>query len=121
MEQKKDLTIASRSRSFGAAFSGLWEMTKEPNAILHTIATIVVIVAGLVKHLDASRWVFLILAIGLVWITEILNTSIERLSNYTCGNKYHPAIKVIKDLGAGAVLVSAIISSVIGIIVFFFK
>ena len=120
MRTEKELTIASRGKSFGAAFSGLWSMTKEPNAILHAIATILVVVAGILRHLDAGRWIYLVLAIGLVWITEILNTSIERLSDYACDNKNHPAIKVIKDLGAAAVLVAAIISSIVGIIVFFF-
>jgi diacylglycerol kinase (ATP) len=120
MQTEKDLTIASRSKSFGAAFSGLREMAKEPNAILHAIATVMVVVAGILRHLDAGRWVYLVVAIGIVWITEILNTSVERLSDYACDNKYHPTIKVIKDLGAAAVLVAAIISSIIGIIVFFF-
>src|ERR1043165_1005186 len=90
MEQKKEMTIPARVRSFGPAINGLLEMRREPNAIVHAVATIAVVAAGFVRHLDAGRWIALVFAIGLVWITEILNTSIERLCNHACNNTYHP-------------------------------
>jgi diacylglycerol kinase len=47
-----------------------------------------------------------------------LNTSIEKLCDYSCENKFHPAIKVIKDVSAAAVLIAAFVSVAIAVIVF---
>ena len=118
MEPKKDMTIHSRSKSFVFAFNGMAQLLREPNAKLHTVATVSVIIAGFVRHIGHGQWLAVIFAIGLVWITEALNTCIEKLCDFCCGNTYHPAIKVIKDVGAAAVLIAAIISVAIAIVVF---
>ena len=120
MEHKKDMSARSRGNSFVYAYNGLKTVMKEPNAILHAIATVCVVIAGFARHLDINRWIAIIFAIGLVWITETLNTAIEKICDHVCENKTHQAIKIIKDIAAAAVLLSAIASVVIGIIVFFF-
>ncbi len=121
MEQKKSLSAGSRANSFVHAFRGLRQMFKqEPNAKLHALATVVVIAAGIVRHIGAAQWMAIIFAIGLVWITEAVNTCIEELCDFNCDNKIHPAIKVIKDISAGAVLIAALVSLGIGLIVFVF-
>jgi diacylglycerol kinase len=102
------------------AFNGLWQLfINEPNAKLHALATIGVIVAGVVRHIGPMQWAAVTFAIGLVWITEAINTALERLCDYCCGDKWDPAIKVVKDIAAGAVLISAITSIAICFIVFF--
>ena len=121
MEPKKSMHIHARGKSFTYAFNGLWLLFKEePNAKLHALATVAVIIAGFVRHLGPSQWIALVVAIGLVWITEAINTCIERLCDFCSDNKWHPAIKIIKDIAAAAVMVAAVVSIVIGIIVFFF-
>ena len=121
MQPNKKMTMTSRSNSFRYAFSGLAQLFRnEPNARLHALATVIVIVAGFIKHLSPMQWVAIVFAIGLVWITEALNTCIEKLCDFSCGGQIHPAIKIIKDIAAAAVLVAAITSLVIGIIIFFF-
>jgi len=120
MTQKKNLSAKSRGKSFAYAFNGLAQLIKqEPNARIHAIVTIAVIIAGFAKHINRWQWVALFFAIGLVWITEALNTCIEELCNFSCENKWHPAIKTIKDISAAAVLIAAIVSVGVGIIVFF--
>lgn len=114
------MTITGRTRSFGYAFNGIKELFKrEPNAKLHAIATILAISAGIVRHITSGQWVAIVVAIALVWITEGINTCIEKLCDFVGENKWHAEIKVIKDIAAGAVLIAAMASMVIGIIVFF--
>src|ERR1017187_10290892 len=108
--QNKSMSVTSRRNSFSYAISGLRHLLKqEPNARLHAIATIAAITAGVLRHISPMQWVAIIFAIGLVWITEALNTCIEKLCNLWCNDKWHPEVKVIKDIAAGAVLVAAIV------------
>jgi len=121
MEPNKTMSVNSRKNSFAYAFSGLSQLFKqEPNARLHAIATIVAITVGIIKHINTMQWVAIVFAIGLVWITEAINTCIENLCNFCCENKIHPEIKIIKDVAAGAVLVAALVSFSVGLAVFIF-
>lgn len=120
MQQKKSMTVLSRRNSFKYAFSGLRLIfNEEPNVKLHAVATVAAIAAGIIKHISPGQWIAIVIAIAMVWITEALNTCIERLCDlYT--TEYRPEIKIIKDIAAAAVLVAAIASVVIAVIVFFF-
>lgn len=119
--EKKSLHPASRMQSFGYALNGLRLLiAQEPNARIHLMATIAVIIAGFVRHISPMQWAALTFAIGLVWITEALNTCIEKLCNIWCDHRWHEEVKIIKDIAAGAVLVSAGVSLTTGIVVFFF-
>ncbi len=120
-QQKKSMHVISRVQSFRYAIDGLAQLIMlEPNARIHTIATIAVIAAGFIRHLDQGKWIAILIAISIVWITEALNTCIERLCNIWCRDEWHAEVKVIKDIAAGAVLISAIVSVITGVIVFFF-
>ena len=113
--------VISRTASFRHAINGLvWLFRQEPNFRIHCVVSIGVIAAGIFRELDTMQWVAIVFAIGIVWTTEALNTCIEVLCNIWCENKLHPEIKTIKDIAAGAVLVSAAVSIIIGILVFFF-
>jgi diacylglycerol kinase len=120
MKQKSQY-LRSRGNSFMYAMQGLHQLFKEePNARLHAVATVGIVIAGVVRHITPGQWIAIIFAIGLVWITEAINTCIEKLCDFSCNNEIHPAIKIIKDISAGAVLIAAIVSVITGIIVFFF-
>lgn len=115
------MSATSRKNSFAYAFNGIrLLLSREPNAKLHAIATAVAIAAGIVQDISATRWAVLAMVIGLVWVTEALNTCIEQLCNFSCGDQYHPAIKVIKDISAAAVLIAAIASVAAGVFIFIF-
>ncbi len=121
MNNEKNITIRSRGKSFSYAINGLVQLFRqEPNAKLHSLATLTVIAAGFIRHIGHWQWAVLAFAIGLVWVTEALNTCIEKLCDFCCDNKFHPSIKVIKDISAAAVLISAMVSVAVGIIVFLF-
>lgn len=118
MKQTKFL-FSARVKSFSYAFSGFtYVLRNEHNAWIHAAATTIVIAAGALKGLSTLHWVGLWLAIGLVWISELFNTCIEILCDLYCDNKYHPVVKTIKDIAAGAVLVAALVSIIIGFLIF---
>ena len=60
---------------------------------------------------------FIILCIGIVLSLEIVNTSIEKLCNFLTTD-FHPSIKIIKDVSAGAVLLFSLVSIVVACIIF---
>ena len=110
--------FSRRIRSFKFAFVGLWTMLKtQHNAWVHACATLAVVVAGVGLGVSASEWCLLVLAILVVWTAEALNTAFEFLAD-VASPQFHPMVKHSKDIAAGAVLISAVGSVVIGAIVF---
>ena len=105
-------------KSFGHALSGFKSFYKvESNAYFHTIAAIVVIVLGIALEITLHDWLWLSLAIGLVFLSEMFNSAIEELCNLHT-EEINPQIKIIKDVSAGAVLIAAVLSLIIGVIIF---
>ena len=113
-----DFTFSGRIRSFGYAFQGIWIMLKsQHNAWVHAAASVCVIVAGFIFHLTSPEWCWIVLAIVSVWMAEALNTAFEFLCD-VASPEFHPLVKKSKDVSAGAVLIAAIGSVVIGVLVF---
>jgi diacylglycerol kinase (ATP) len=114
----QSFSLRARMRSLYHAFSGILEFIREEhNARIHTVATIVVAVAAYAFHVSYPEAVSLVIVIGSVWITEMINTCIERMMDFVHPEE-HPRIKFIKDLAAGAVLVAAITAVVVGLLIF---
>lgn len=105
-------------KGFGFAFAGIWQMLlHERNFKVHVLALLVVILAGFYFHITAQEWINILLVSALVLSLEAINTAIEKLCDlYT--TETHPQIKIIKDIAAGAVLISAIFALVIAIVIF---
>lgn len=104
-------------QSFGFAFIGLFTATKEQNMRIHIMSAVIVIVAGFLTGISAVEWILLILVMALVIGMEMVNTAIEAIIDLVSPD-YHPLAKVAKDVAAGAVLIFAIASVVIGCIIF---
>ncbi len=119
--QNKQFNIKDRANSFLFAFNGLKVFFRtQHNAWIHLVIAIAVVVLGFVLKINAYEWCILCFAIGLVFITEMLNTAIEFLSDMVTKD-IHPIIKKVKDVSAAAVLISAVTAVVIGLIVFISK
>src|ERR1043165_9855769 len=117
MKQQK-FSLKSRISSFGYAFNGLKLLIQEePNAKIHFIVAIAVVVAGFYFKISFLEWIALVFAIGLVITLEIINTSIENMADFISPEK-NEMIKKIKDLSAAGVLVSVTTAIIIGLIVF---
>ncbi|ALX48115.1 diacylglycerol kinase family protein [Lentibacillus amyloliquefaciens] len=103
---------------FSHALNGIGKIIRtEQNFRFHMIASLFVIVAGIILRLSAFKWIFIVLAIGLVLVAEILNTVIEKMVDYVKPD-IHPRAKVIKDMAAGAVLIASIVSATVGLLIF---
>lgn len=114
-------SIVTRIRSFSHAFAGLKVLLKEEhNARIHLFASVLALVAGFVYSLSTIEWVAVLMAIALVFISEIINSAIEGICDFICPQQ-NDGIKKIKDLAAAAVLFSAVIAIAIGVLVFWSK
>ena len=114
----KKFSFKSRVASFRFALNGLWSLIKyEHNSRIHLAGAITAIILGLIFKLNSSEWSLIIVLIGLVFITELFNSAVESLADYI-NPEWNELIKKAKDYCAAAVLISAIISVIIGAIIF---
>ncbi len=106
-----------RQESFSFAIQGLKIALRQPN--FKIMICIAVIVMGLAGFWGISReeWLILLLIIGIVLSLEVLNTTVETLLDLV-QPQFSPKVKVVKDLVAGAVLISILVSVTTGIIIF---
>lgn len=112
------LTFTGRLRSVRYAVRGVGVMVRsQHNAWLHAAATAAVVAAGLALRVSAAEWCWLVLAVMAVWTAEALNTALEFLTD-VASPAFHPVAGRAKDVAAGAVLISALGSAVIGLLVF---
>ncbi len=109
--------FTSRGASFRFAFSGWWFVIRtQRNAWIHALASIAVILLAFWLQLPLVSWAILILTIGSVWTAEFINTALEAVVDLA-SPQLHPLAKVGKDVGAAAVLISAISSFIIGLMI----
>ncbi len=103
--------------SFRFAFAGLWyALRTQRNTRIHLIIAAAAIALGVWLGLSLTQWAVLTLTIGFVLVSEMLNTVAETLVDMISPD-YHPLAKIIKDVTAGAVLLTAIVSVIIGLLV----
>ncbi|MFV0417727.1 MAG: diacylglycerol kinase family protein [Dysgonomonas sp.] len=116
--KKSEFSFKERLMSFKYAFSGLKILfSKEHNAHIHLIITIITIVMGVLFSISSVEWLVVLVLIALVFSLEIINSAIEHLCNFI-SPEWHKTIKNIKDLSAAAVLVAAVMAVICGIIIF---
>ncbi|MBL7943958.1 MAG: diacylglycerol kinase family protein [Flavobacteriales bacterium] len=105
-------------RSFLHAFRGIGIATlSERNMKWHWLAVIIVAIAGWKYALNVVEWTAVVLCIALVIGLEMINTVVEKLCNRIQPDR-DPDIRDIKDISAGAVLIAAIASAIVGLIIF---
>lgn len=110
--------IKSLGKSFKNAARGLCAVTRhERNFRIHICMLLYVVffsVIGSVDKDDAARFV---LCFGIMLAAELINTAFELLCDEVT-EEYSERIRDIKDIAAGAVLVSAIACAVVGLMTF---
>ena len=89
----------------------------ERNLRFHFFAAIIVTFLGIILSLSIFEWVGILFCIGLVICAELFNTSIEKLVDLV-SPQFNEKAGLVKDISAGAVLFTAIISIIIGLIIF---
>jgi diacylglycerol kinase (ATP) len=106
-----------RIGSFRRAFLGLWTMLRsQRNAWIRACATFLATAIALYFGLSRAEWWWSVLAIMAVWTAEALKTAFKILADVSSPD-FHPLVRKSRDLAAGAVLISALGSALIGVIV----
>ncbi|MCG6871163.1 MAG: diacylglycerol kinase family protein [Gammaproteobacteria bacterium] len=109
----------SLAASFGHALAGIRRLlATQRNARIHLLVTTGVAALGWWLSLRRLDWALLVVAMGLVWIAEAMNSALEALGD-TVDRSHNPGIAAAKDLAAGAVLLAAVAATLIGALVLF--
>lgn len=117
-DKRKKYSLKRFFNSFKYAGSGIISAFKtEQNLTAHTIFTIVVLLMSYFFKISVLELCLILFAIGLVISLELINTAIEYTIDMSMPN-INPLAKLGKDIASGAVLFSAIIALIIGIIIF---
>jgi diacylglycerol kinase len=118
IKKQKRFSIVARIKSTNHAWRGIGILFRTThNFWLQIFFSLLAIYLGFILCLSQTEWLFIIISIGLVIISETLNTAFEIDIDLTSPN-YHPYAKDTKDVAAAAVLISVILSIVIGCIIF---
>ena len=113
-----DHTPKKHISSFRFAWNGLTHaFLTQRNFRLQTALGVATIAAAYFFSFDRFEWIVLLLAIGMVLIAELANTTLETLVDLA-SPELHPKAKIAKDLSAAAVLLVAFFSIVIGLLLF---
>lgn len=91
-------------------------LLEHTHARFHFAAALCVLATAFWLQIDTLRIALLLLAIGLVWVAEGLNTALEYLADAAVPQN-DPLVRNAKDVAAGAVLLAAAIASLIGLCV----
>jgi len=104
-------------KSFIYALNGIKLSLKQRNMKFHLVCAILVVCFGILVKITLLEWCLVFILIGLVISFEIINTTIELLVDFIEPN-HHPIAGKIKDLAAGAVLFSSVISIICAMFIF---
>ena len=107
----------NRIQSFQVAFAGiLYTLKTQRNAQIHLMIAVAIILLGVILDLSRTDWAILALATGFVIAAEMLNTATEAAMDFST-REFNPQVKIVKDVAAGAVLVSAITAVIVGLFI----
>ncbi len=111
-------SFTKRLHSFRHAFRGLRYLAiSQHNAWIHSAATVVVLALGFALKVSRTDWLWLTIAVALVWMAEAFNTAIEVLADEV-SQEHRLRIGRAKDVAASGVLLAAIGAAMIGAMVF---
>jgi diacylglycerol kinase (ATP) len=104
--------LALRNAARGVRF-----MFSELSIRILAAGSVLTVAAGAYFRISALEWCAALLALGLVWAAEGLNTALERLTDLVSPG-YHPLAGMAKDIAAGAVLLASVAAVLVGALIF---
>ena len=111
-------TSPDRIASFRFALAGCKYMLRhQKNTRIILAATLIVIPFALWLGISTDQWAILIVTIGGVWVAEFFNAALEAVVNLST-SEIHPMARVAKDVAAAAVLITALVAVLIGLLLF---
>lgn len=118
MKQTKESFLKNRIRSVGFSLRGIAVLIRTEKSIkIQLFAAVFITMVGFFANLTATEWIAQCIIIGLVLVAEALNTAIEKIADFV-QPEYDEKIGLIKDIGAGAAGIAAIISLIVAGIIY---
>lgn len=100
------------------AFDGLYAGVFRDRSIrFQCVLGLMAVCAGLILHLQREEWLWILLAITLVIVTEVLNSCIEKTVDYI-SLEIHPQAKLIKDMAAAAVFIVSCFAFLVALLIY---
>lgn len=99
------------------AFNGIKYAFKDQSVLIQVCCFLLATIASLILKVSFEDYLKVVMVSGLVIVSEMFNTCIERLCDYVCSS-YDENIKWIKDVSAGAVMISAIVALFVALFIF---
>lgn len=110
--------LAGRIKGCGYAFKGAVSLLKSEHSIqAQAFIGVCVTILGFAFDITATEWILQVFAIGLIMSLEGMNTAIEAIADFIHPD-YHVKIGHIKDIAAGAVFITAITATIVGLIIY---
>lgn len=107
-----------RAKSFSYAFNGIFYMMRtQHNFWIQMIIGLLAIFLGLVLNISMFDWGLIILSCGMVLAAETFNSAVETLTDIVHPEQ-DPRAGLVKDLAAGAVLITAMVAAIVGLLIF---
>ena len=118
MKKKRDNFIIQRLKGILFSFRGIGILIRTEDSIKVQLCFVVIaIILGFYFSISLTEWILQTTVIGLVLVSEALNTAIEKLSDFIHPD-YHKKIGIVKDISAGAPGIAAIISLVVACLIY---
>ncbi len=112
------MQITQWIKSIRYALRGLrYVYMHEQNIRIQTAAAVLVCIIGYMVGLSQNEWIVVLLLIGLVILSEVLNSVMERFIDIV-KPRLETQVQVVKDMLAGMVMLSAAMSVIIGTVIF---
>lgn len=116
--ERKRFSTKERLNSFVYAWAGLKAAIRtEHNTWIHLMLTLTAFGLAIALRISREEWMALVVVIAMVWTAELFNTVIERIMDFLSTER-HPQIKIIKDMAAAAVMVTALAAVIVGLLIF---
>lgn len=117
-DKRKQLGFRRFLKSFTYSLDGLAYAAKNEQSILvMMICLLFTLVFGFFLNITLLEWFFILVSIGLVLGTELLNTAIEATIDLV-SPAFHPLAKVAKDTASASVFIYSLVAFIIGCLVF---
>lgn len=104
--------------SFIYAWDGIvWAFKTQPNFRIHIVLSLLALILGWLLTVSTIEYLVIIFTIILGLSTEMINTSIEAMTDLITLER-RPEAKIAKDVAAGMMLLTAIGAFIVGCVVF---
>ncbi len=121
LKDKEEPTYKNKTftSAFEFALQGIKTVYQEErNMRFHFIFAILSVILGLFFKLNRGEWLWLLTVIFLMFVMETINTAFENMVDLATKKHFDPIGKKVKDMAAGAVLLTSIFAILVGLLLF---